>query len=148
MGFAGCCATVTAMSAVGSRVRAVTADPDGHTRLPRYVRGHQGEIVDDHGSWPLPDEEVRGQPRANHARNLGAARLAGMTARAMGNSIPGTDHWPAAWRGHDILGGFWMKSKGSKPARWRSTLVAIAALTAVALSAERVARMRRRGRSS
>jgi hypothetical protein len=45
-------------------------------------------------------------------------------------------------------GGFRMKSKGSKPARWRSMLVGIAALTALALSAERVARMRRRGRSS
>jgi Nitrile hydratase beta subunit, C-terminal len=45
---------------IGSRVRARAADRDGHTRLPRYVRGHRGEIVDDHGSWPLPDEEVRG----------------------------------------------------------------------------------------
>jgi hypothetical protein len=44
-------------------------------------------------------------------------------------------------------GGFRMKSKGSKPARWRTMLVGIAALTALALSAERVARMRRRGRS-
>ncbi len=41
-----------------------------------------------------------------------------------------------------------MKTKGAKPARWRSMLVAITALTALALSAERVARMRRRGRSS
>jgi hypothetical protein len=48
---------------IGARVQARTADPDGHTRLPRYVRGHQGEIVDDHGRWPLPDAEVRGISR-------------------------------------------------------------------------------------
>jgi nitrile hydratase len=50
--------------AVGARVRARPGDPDGHTRLPRYVRGHQGEIVDDHGSWQLPDEALRGTIRA------------------------------------------------------------------------------------
>jgi hypothetical protein len=49
---------------IGTRVRARPGDPAGHTRLPRYVRGHQGEIVHDHGSWPLPDEAVRGTARA------------------------------------------------------------------------------------
>jgi hypothetical protein len=48
---------------IGARVRARPGDPDGHTRLPRYVRGHHGVIVDDHGSWPLPDEAVRGTAR-------------------------------------------------------------------------------------
>jgi hypothetical protein len=28
--------------AVGSQVRARPGDPDGHTRVPRYVRGHRG----------------------------------------------------------------------------------------------------------
>ena len=48
---------------IGARVRARAGDPAGHTRLPRYVRGQQGEIVDDHGSWPLPDDAVRGTAR-------------------------------------------------------------------------------------
>ena len=45
---------------VGSRVRARPGDPDGHTRVPRYVRGHRGEIVGLHGEWKLPDTAVRG----------------------------------------------------------------------------------------
>ena len=49
--------------AIGTRVRALSFDPDGHTRLPRYVRGHRGEIVDGHGSWPLPDQALRGVAR-------------------------------------------------------------------------------------
>lgn len=48
---------------IGTRVRAAVADPDHHTRLPRYVHGHCGEIIDDHGSWLLPDEAVRGTMR-------------------------------------------------------------------------------------
>ena len=46
--------------APGTRVRAVTVDPDHHTRLPRYVRGHVGEIVEAEGRWPLPDDRARG----------------------------------------------------------------------------------------
>jgi hypothetical protein len=49
--------------AVGTRVRAAAVDPDGHTRLPRYVRGQCGEIIDGHGTWPLPDAALRGTPR-------------------------------------------------------------------------------------
>jgi hypothetical protein len=45
-------------------------------------------------------------------------------------------------------GGFWMKSKGSKPARWSGILVIVAALAALALSAGRVARIRRSGKRS
>jgi hypothetical protein len=48
---------------VGSRVRARSADPDGHTRVPRYVRGHVGEVLQIRGDWPLPDLAVRGVAR-------------------------------------------------------------------------------------
>ncbi len=41
-----------------------------------------------------------------------------------------------------------MKSKGSKPARWSGVLVIVAALAALALSAGRVARIRRGGKRS
>jgi Nitrile hydratase beta subunit, C-terminal len=44
----------------GTRVRARLTDPDHHIRLPRYVRGHVGEVVDSHGDWPLPDDSARG----------------------------------------------------------------------------------------
>ena len=45
---------------VGDRVRTSTADPDHHTRLPRYARGHVGEIVRDLGPWALADESAQG----------------------------------------------------------------------------------------
>ena len=46
--------------APGTRVRARLLDPDHHTRLPGYVRGHVGEIVEKEGVWPLPDDRARG----------------------------------------------------------------------------------------
>jgi nitrile hydratase subunit beta len=46
--------------APGTRVRAAAPDPDGHTRLPRYVRGHVGEVVEVRATWQLPDQAVRG----------------------------------------------------------------------------------------
>lgn len=51
---------------VGDRVRAITQNPTGHTREPRYVRGHVGEIYGYHGSHILPDlsaANVRGVGR-------------------------------------------------------------------------------------
>jgi len=63
--------------AAGSRVRARAADPDGHTRLPGYARGHIGEVVEVRASWQLPDEAVRGVFRAEpvYAVRFPAARL-------------------------------------------------------------------------
>jgi nitrile hydratase len=49
--------------AVGDRVRTAVTDPDHHTRLPRYARGHVGEIVRDLGPWPLADESAQGAAR-------------------------------------------------------------------------------------
>ena len=44
----------------GTKVRARLGDPDHHTRVPRYVRGHTGVIVEDTGRWALPDDVARG----------------------------------------------------------------------------------------
>jgi Nitrile hydratase beta subunit len=44
----------------GTRVRVRTVDPDHHTRAPRYVSGHTGEIVAALGRWPVPDDSARG----------------------------------------------------------------------------------------
>ena len=51
--------------APGSRVRAAPGDPPHHTRIPRYVRGHVGEIVAVEGTAALPDDRARGlaEPR-------------------------------------------------------------------------------------
>jgi Nitrile hydratase beta subunit, C-terminal len=65
--------------AVGDRVRARAGDPDHHTRLPRYVRGHAGEIVALLADWQLPDASVAGQARteACYAVRFAAADLFG-----------------------------------------------------------------------
>jgi Nitrile hydratase beta subunit len=65
--------------AAGDRVRARSADPDGHTRLPRYIRGHVGEVLEVCAAWALPDQAVRGVIRAEpvYTVRFGAAELWG-----------------------------------------------------------------------
>ena len=65
--------------AAGARVRARAADPDGHTRLPRYARGHVGEVVEVRATWQLPDEAGRAVFRAEpvYAVRFPAAELWG-----------------------------------------------------------------------
>ena len=48
--------------AVGDRVRTRSLDPSHHTRLPRYARGHVGEVVEVQGIWPLPDDRAQRHP--------------------------------------------------------------------------------------
>ena len=65
--------------AVGDRVRAKPGDPDHHTRVPRYVRGHTGRIVARLGEWPLPDASAAGavRPQMCYAVRFAAAELFG-----------------------------------------------------------------------
>ena len=46
---------------IGERVRARNIHPLGHTRLPRYVRGHVGTIERIHGAHVFPDSAAAGQ---------------------------------------------------------------------------------------
>lgn len=39
----------------GDRVRARNINPRTHTRLPRYVRGKVGEVVENRGGYVFPD---------------------------------------------------------------------------------------------
>ncbi|MEO7940274.1 MAG: nitrile hydratase subunit beta [Burkholderiaceae bacterium] len=43
---------------VGDRVRARNMHPQGHTRLPRYVRGHVGTVTLLHGAHVFPDHHA------------------------------------------------------------------------------------------
>jgi nitrile hydratase subunit beta len=43
---------------VGDQVRAKTLNPSGHTRLPRYVRGHIGTVIADQGGQIYPDSNA------------------------------------------------------------------------------------------
>jgi nitrile hydratase subunit beta len=65
--------------APGARVRTRSADPDGHTRLPRYARGHVGEVLEVRATWALPDQAVRGvsRPEPVYAVRFDAAELWG-----------------------------------------------------------------------
>ena len=46
--------------AVGDRVVAKTAHPEGHTRLPRYVRGRSGEVIAGYRRQGFQDDEPMG----------------------------------------------------------------------------------------
>ena len=65
----------------GARVRVKASDPDHHTRVPRYVRGHTGVIVAVIDQWPVPDDSARGidPPRVQtcYAVRFSAADLLG-----------------------------------------------------------------------
>ncbi len=57
-------ATSPARLAVGQRVRAINDHPAGHTRLPRYVRGHVGTVVRVHGVHVFADRQAASPPGA------------------------------------------------------------------------------------
>jgi hypothetical protein len=66
--------------APGDRVRTRIADPPGHTRLPRYARGAQGEIVATAGHHPLADDRAQGRevpPQAVYQVRFPASQLFG-----------------------------------------------------------------------
>lgn len=78
--------TAPARYAAGDRVRARNMHPVSHTRLPRYLRGHEGEIVLLHGAHVFPD---------THARGEGEAPQHLYTVRFSAREVWGGDH-PAA----------------------------------------------------
>ena len=52
--------------APGDAVRARNINPDGHTRLPRYARGHVGVVVAAHGAHVFPDSNAHGKGEDPH----------------------------------------------------------------------------------
>ena len=49
---------------VGQPVRVRLADPPGHVRAPRYVRGHLGLVERICGAFPNPEERAYGRKGA------------------------------------------------------------------------------------
>ncbi len=84
----------------GSRVRARAIDPDHHTRLPRYLRGHTGEVVAAAAPEPLPDDVARGraEPRVE---TVYAVRFHG--SDLWGSDLASSD--PA--RGDTVIADLW-----------------------------------------
>ena len=70
----------------GDQVRALNIHPEGHTRLPRYVRGKTGTITRFYGIHDLQDAELpRGRPRREqplYAVRFGSRELWGESAEA------------------------------------------------------------------
>lgn len=65
---------------VGQRVRARDLHPEGHTRLPRYVRGHVGVVTRSYPPFVFPDTHAHGDgddPQYVHAVEFSAADLWG-----------------------------------------------------------------------
>ncbi len=59
--------------AVGDKVRTKNIHPATHTRLPRYLRGHAGEIVLLHGTHVFPDTNAHG--KGEHPQSLYTVRF-------------------------------------------------------------------------
>lgn len=68
----------------GDRVRTRQMNPMHHTRLPRYLRGHVGEIISCHGAHVFPDSNSRGlgeDPRFLYTLRFRAADIWGNGSR-------------------------------------------------------------------
>jgi nitrile hydratase len=52
--------------AVGDEVRTRNLNPPGHTRLPRYARGHVGVVEISHGPHVFPDSHAHGKGEDPH----------------------------------------------------------------------------------
>jgi nitrile hydratase len=69
----------------GQRVRARNIHPEGHTRIPRYVRGKVGHVVVDRGVFVFPDTnaDLEGeQPQHLYSVQFAARELWGESAPA------------------------------------------------------------------
>lgn len=70
---------------VGEEVRAALTGSPGHTRLPRYVRGHAGVIRAVHGAHVVPDENSEGREIAEPLYTV-TFRLADLFPEQSGSS--------------------------------------------------------------
>jgi nitrile hydratase len=77
---------VTAKFHVGQRVQARNLNPVGHTRLPRYARGKQGTVMQDHGVHVFNDSDAHGlgeRPQHLYSVRFTARELWGAAASAV-----------------------------------------------------------------
>ena len=68
---------------VGDRVMVKNEHPRGHTRCPRYFRGHQGQVHKDRGVWSFPDRLAHGlgdKPQHCYSIRFAATELWGSRA--------------------------------------------------------------------
>ncbi len=77
LGFALLDLDVRARFAPGDRVRARNLNPRGHNRLPRYVKGRLGTVVEDYGVYALQDSDERGQLPLDDPQHVYSVRFEG-----------------------------------------------------------------------
>lgn len=73
--------------AVGDSVRTLNINPTGHTRLPRYARGHAGAITRVHGAHVFPDTNAHGlgeRPQPLYQVRFESAELWGPDGATLG----------------------------------------------------------------
>ena len=58
-------------------VRARNLHPRGHNRLPRYVRGCRGTVVEDHGVYALQDSDAAGRQPGDRPQHVYSVRFEG-----------------------------------------------------------------------
>jgi nitrile hydratase len=96
----------------GDRVVARVANPEGHTRVPRYVRGRRGVVRADWGTFVFPDSHAHGlgaNPQHCYAVEFAARELWGAASPARDRLI--VDLWEA-YLDHDRA-----SASPQKPAR-------------------------------
>jgi nitrile hydratase len=79
---------------LGQQVRVKNLHPKGHTRMPRYCRGHVGTVVRDHGAQVFPDSNARfagEDPRRCYAVRFAARELWGPEASDLDSVV--VDLW-------------------------------------------------------
>lgn len=45
-------------------------NPPTHTRMPRYIRGHRGEVLLDHGVFSFPNSSALGVEKPQHCYSV------------------------------------------------------------------------------
>lgn len=83
--------------AEGQHVRARNMHPAHHTRLPRYVRGHEGVVTAVHGGFVLPDTNAHG--RGECPERVYTVRFDGRTLWGA-DAEPGTSVSIDAWESY------------------------------------------------
>ena len=77
LGFALLDLEVQARFAPGDRVRVRNLNPRGHNRLPRYVKGRLGTVVEDYGVYALQDSDEHGQLPLDDPQHVYSVRFEG-----------------------------------------------------------------------
>lgn len=84
---------MTERFAPGDRVLVRNDDPVGHTRAPRYVRGHRGTVLACQGRYPLPDAVVDGAEPADATQPVYAVQFAAAELWGQGAHSVTADLW-------------------------------------------------------